>query len=100
MQQKVYKLLKQIPKGKVTTYKEIAKKLNTKGYQAIGQILKINPDPVGCPCYKVVKSDGSISGYHGNVKSNIQKKIKSLENDGIKIKNGKIIEFEKVLFKY
>ena len=36
---KVYELLKQIPKGKVTTYKLIAEKLQMKGYRAIGQIV-------------------------------------------------------------
>ncbi|MFH1275852.1 MAG: MGMT family protein [Candidatus Woesearchaeota archaeon] len=59
-QQKVYNLLKQIPKGKVTTYKILAEKLNIKGYQAIGTARKNNPFFPNIPCHRVVCSDGSL----------------------------------------
>ncbi|MBM5782949.1 MAG: MGMT family protein [Pelagibacterales bacterium] len=59
----VYKLLCQIPKGRVTTYKEIANQIRTKGYQAIGKIVGANPNAPKVPCHRVVKSNGSISGY-------------------------------------
>ena len=80
-------LLKKIPKGKVTTYKLLAEKCNTSP-RAIGKIMANNQDPIGCPCYKVVKSSGEIGGYSG--KNGIKGKIKLLEKDGIKIINGKI----------
>ncbi|HUV46533.1 MAG TPA: MGMT family protein [Candidatus Bathyarchaeia archaeon] len=41
--QKVYQLVKKVPPGKVTTYKEIAQALNSKAYQAVGQTLACNP---------------------------------------------------------
>lgn len=92
----LYNLLKKIPKGKVTTYKELAKKLKTKGYQAIGQIVGANPYAPQVPCHRVVKSDGTIGGYaFGN-----DKKIKILTTEGITISNGKIINFAKKLHKF
>ncbi len=59
---KLYELLKQIPKGKVTTYKALADKLRTKGYRAVGQIVGKNPNAPKVPCHRVVRSDGGLAG--------------------------------------
>lgn len=95
--QKVWELTKKIPKGKVTTYKEIAKKLRTKAYRAVGQALKRNKKPMIIPCHRVVNSDGSLGGYSG-IKNNI-KKIRLLKKEGIEISKNKIKNFKKCLFK-
>lgn len=95
---KVYNLLKKVPKGKITTYKAIAKKLNTKAYRAVGQALKQNPCAQKIPCHRVVKSDGSLGGYQG--KLNSKKKIQLLKKEGIIIKNNKIKDFKKKLFTF
>jgi len=79
------KLLLKIPKGKVTSYKEIAKKLGIHP-RAAGRLVGKNPDGDKYPCYKVVYSDGRLGGYGGKIKE----KIKRLKKDGIVIKNGKI----------
>jgi len=98
---KVYSLTKKIPKGKITTYKEIAKRLHTRAYRHVGQALKKNPHsfPKGgnVPCHRVVCSDGSLGGYAG--KLNSRKKINLLKKEGIEIKNNRIIYFEKRLFR-
>lgn len=94
--EKIYELLKQIPTGRITTYKEIAKALNTKGFRAVGNALNKNPDAPQVPCHRVVKSNGEIGGYAFE----FEKKINLLEKEGIKIENGKIINFYKVLFKF
>lgn len=94
--QKVYALLTQIPEGKVTTYKAIADQLGTKGYQAIGQIVGANPNAPQVPCHRVVKSDGSISGYAFGV----DKKIELLTKEGLTITNNKISDFDKKLYKF
>ena len=92
---KVYRKLLRVPKGKVTTYGELAKAVGLKnGQRIIGMIMKKNPYPVIVPCHRVVKSDGKIGGYaYGkNVKS------KMLTNEGIKIKDGEIMDFDKAKF--
>ncbi len=80
-------LLKKIPKGKVVSYKELARKCNTSP-RAIGRIMANNMDPLGCPCYKVVGNNGKLVGYSG--KGGIKGKIKLLKQDGIEIRNDKI----------
>lgn len=52
-------LLKRIPKNKVVSYKELARKCKTSP-RAIGMIMKTNPYPGEYPCYKVVGNDGSL----------------------------------------
>ncbi len=82
-----YKILKQVPKGKVTTYKSIAHKLNTKAYRAVGNAMNKNPhDTEVYPCHRVIKSSGEVGRYaHGT-----EEKIKRLKSEGIIIQNGKI----------
>jgi len=81
-----YELLKKVPEGKVTTYKEIARALHSKAYRAVGNAMNKNKDLKNIHCYKVVKSDGNVGGYAKGVK----KKIQLLKKERIKIKNGKI----------
>ena len=87
--------LLQVPEGKVTTYGDLAKAIGLKnGQRVIGAIMKKNPFPVIVPCHRVVKSNGKIGGYvYGE-------KVKSqmLVNEGIKINNGKIIDFDNEKF--
>jgi methylated-DNA-[protein]-cysteine S-methyltransferase len=91
----VYRVLMQVPKGMVTTYKLIACALGKQGSsRAVGNALGRNPDPDGPPCYRVIKSDGSIGGYAGGARE----KIRRLRADGITIKDGRVIDLEKVLF--
>ena len=93
--EKVWKLLEKIPKGKITTYGEIARALKSSP-RAVGQAVKRNPTPVVVPCHRVVKSDGNLGGFT----SKKYRKDELLKKEGIKIKNGKIQDFEKVLFRF
>ena len=95
-QKKVWELLKQIPKGKITTYKIIAKKLNSKAYRAVGNACHNNPYFPVAACHRVVRSDGFVGGFADGT----EEKIKLLRREGIKIENGKILDFNKVLFKF
>jgi len=93
-QERVWELLKQIPKGKVTTYKIIANKLGTKAYRAVGNACHNNPYAPKAACHRVVNSDGKVGGF----RSGIENKIKLLEKEGIKIKDGKISDLENKLY--
>jgi len=92
---KVYTKLLRVPEGKVTTYGDLAKAVGLKnGQRVIGTIMKNNPFPVIIPCHRVVKSDGKIGGYtYGEMV-----KFKMLTKEGIKIKDGKIMDFDKEKF--
>ena len=69
--QKCYELLSKIPKGKISTYKQIANILNTKAYRAVGNAMAKNPNPIIVPCHRVIKSDGHIGGYTLGIKKKI-----------------------------
>ncbi len=84
--QKCYNLLKKIPKGKVTTYKQIAEKLECRGYRAVGNAMNKNPYVPEVPCHRVICSDSSLGGYSKGV----DEKIKILKKEGVEIINGKI----------
>lgn len=90
--QELQKLLRKIPKEKVTTYSILAKKLKTHP-RAVGKLLNINP--TNAPCYKVINSDGRLGGYA----SGLKKKIQLLKKDGIEIRNNKI-DLRKYIYKF
>ena len=94
--QQCYKLLSQIPKGKISTYKEIARALNTKAYRAVGNAMAKNPNPITVPCHRVINSNGLIGGYA----LGINKKISLLKNEGISIKEGKVVDFKKYIYSF
>lgn len=83
----VYQLLLKIPKGRVTSYGAIGKKLSLNP-RHVGRILHNNPDAPRVPCHRVVKSDGTLaSGYSlGGLK--IQKEM--LEKEGVKFTNNRV----------
>jgi len=63
-QSRVYSLCKQVPAGKITTYKAIADTLGSKGYRAVGNALNKNPDLKTIPCHRVVNKVGRLAlGY-------------------------------------
>ncbi len=92
----VYALCKKVPKGRVTTYKSIGNALGGSGqiYRAVGVALNKNPHAPIVPCHRVVNSDGRIGGFaHGT-----SQKIKLLQEEGITVKEGRIVDFDKVFF--
>ena len=92
-QKKVYALCSKVPRGKVTTYKEIGKAIGKRGqiYRAVGVTLNKNPFAPKVPCHRVVASNGSLGGFADSLK----KKVKMLEDEGILIKNNKILDCQK-----
>jgi len=98
--QKVYQLTKKVPKGRVTTYKEVAKALGIRAYQAVGQALSRNPYAPIVPCHRVVATDGGIGGFSGKRKGKqIQRKKALLKKEGIEFVGDKVRNFKKVLFR-
>ncbi|MGD9160150.1 MAG: MGMT family protein [Desulfobacteraceae bacterium] len=98
---KVYDLLRKVPEGRVTTYKEIAHALGTRAYRGVGQAMKRNPFAPEVPCHRVVATSGRIGGFQGKTSgTSIQKKIKMLKEEGIEFQGDRIKNFKKVLFRF
>ena len=91
--------MEKIPKGRVTTYGLVAKKLNTKAYRAVGNACRRNPYAPRVPCHRVVRSDGTVGGFGGKTSGkNVKKKIQMLRKEHVEIINGRVADFEKVIF--
>ena len=89
LEEKVYKKLLEVPKGRVTTYAELAKAVGLEnGQRAIGRIMNKNPYPVIVPCHRVILSNKKVGGYAWGE----DVKTRMLAKEGVKIKNGKILQ--------
>ena len=93
--ERCYSVLRKVPKGKVTTYKELAKALQSKAYRAVGNAMNRNPYSPKVPCHRVVQSNGIVGGFA----SGTRKKIAMLKKEGIEIVKRKI-DLKKYLYKF
>lgn len=93
---KVLEIVKNIPKGEIMTYKQVAVKSGHDGAsRAVGMIMSHNDDK-SIPCHRVVRSDGSLGGYNGirTIQSGALYKRIILEKEGIIFtKNGRVVLF-------
>ena len=77
--EKVYEVVGKIPRGKVLTYKEVARLAGNKNAsRAVGNILNKNHNPK-IPCHRVIRSDGKLGGYNRGAK----KKKEILKSEGV-----------------
>ena len=69
--------------GETTSYYEIANKIGTKAYRAIGNACKSNPIPLIVPCHRVLKKNGDIGGFMGKTdkvwETNLKKELLKIE---------------------
>lgn len=85
--QDILEFLQTIPKGRVATYKYIAKRFYVHP-RKVAAVMKYNKHPDIYPCYKVIAASGKLSGYSWY--NWVQSKIEMLEADGIEIIDGTI----------
>lgn len=86
---RIYEAVKQIPKGKVATYGQVAQMAGDKKMaRAVGNALHKNPDPDSIPCYRVVNAKGELAGEFAFGGVGAQAKL--LREDGIEVINGKV----------
>jgi len=90
-----YNLVRQIPDGMISTYGAVARALgDIRASRAVGRMMNQNPDADDMPCFKIVLSDGKLGGFG----LGIDDKIRRLRQDDISVKDGRIVDFEDVLF--
>ena len=83
-QQKVWKYLKRIPRGKVKTYKQVAIAIkSSKSARAVANACGKNPYAPIIPCHRVIRSDGSLGGYSG--RGGIKTKLRLLRSEKVYI---------------
>ena len=88
---KVYEFVKNIPRGKVATYGQIALHLgNRKFARVVGNILHGNPDPEHIPCHRVVNSQGRLARSYAFGGIEAQRCL--LESEGVVFKNNQVVD--------
>ena len=96
-QKAILHLLAEVPKGKVTTYGDLAKELarrnpkwSPNASRAVGTTMRNNLLGPYVPCHRVIKSDGTIGNFRGGAKGAVKEKIQMLRDEGVEVINGKI----------
>jgi methylated-DNA-[protein]-cysteine S-methyltransferase len=81
---RVYEAVSQIPSGKISTYRDIARVLSIASPRAVGQALRRNPFAPQVPCHRVVCADGKIGGFFGeSAGALIEAKKRMLREEGV-----------------
>lgn len=86
--EKVYAIVKKIPKGKVATYSQVAKLSGIKSPRVVGNILHKNTNPDEIPCHRVVNVSGRLAhayAFGGEAKQKIK-----LHKEGLVIINNQV----------
>ena len=95
--ERVWQLLKRIPRGKVTSYKAIAAALGKpNAARAVGNACNRNPNAPRVPCHRVVRSSGELGGFAGGS----AEKARLLRREGIMVKNNRVPELSKHLIDF
>jgi methylated-DNA-[protein]-cysteine S-methyltransferase len=87
-QERVYEVVRKIPKGRVMTYREVARLAGRpRAWRTVGNILNKSASwRTKIPCHRIIKSDGKIGGY----KEGTKRKATLLKKEGVVIKNRRV----------
>lgn len=85
----IYNVVKQIPKGTVATYGQVASLAGNKRWaRVVGYALHVNPDPEHIPCHRVVNREGAVSEAFAFGGGNRQ--VELLRAEGVKVTDKKV----------
>jgi len=96
--QRVYEVVKKIPKGRVMTYGQIAEILGTRDVRKIGFALHANRDSQNIPCHRVVNKEGRVAPSYAFGGPNEQKN--RLLFEGISFVDNDLVDLEKYLWSW
>jgi methylated-DNA-protein-cysteine methyltransferase-like protein len=85
----IYKQVSRIPRGKVSTYGAIAKKVGVTNPRVVGYALHVNKDPDNIPCHRVVNRFGEVAKGYAFGGLDVQKQL--LEKEGVTFLKGKVL---------
>ena len=89
----VYRALRGVPKGRVTTYGLLARAIGCGSSRAVGQSLKRNPFAPRVPCHRVIASDLSLGGFQGKRRGPaVARKLSLLKSEGVLFRAGRLAE--------
>ncbi|MGI8602860.1 MAG: MGMT family protein [Verrucomicrobiales bacterium] len=91
---RVYEAIRQIPRGRVSTYAEVARAVGVPAPRAVGQALRRNPFAPQVPCHRVIASTLTIGGFAGTTRgAEIERKRALLHREGVEFTgDGHLVE--------
>ena len=85
-QARVYAACRRVPRGRVSTYGDLAAAIGCGSARAVGQALKRNPFAPEVPCHRVVGADGGLGGFMGQrTGEEVVRKRRLLEGEGVEL---------------
>ena len=87
-EEKVYTIVFSIPKGKVTTYGRVAKRVGIKSPRVVGRLLHKNPKPDKIPCHRIVNSKGEVAKNFAFGGAKVQ--VGKLIREGVEIEKDRV----------
>jgi methylated-DNA-[protein]-cysteine S-methyltransferase len=98
---RVYASLMLVPKGKVTTYKDLAASVGCGSPRAVGQALRCNPFAPTVPCHRVVAASRNIGGFFGQTSGGeIDRKVRMLREEGVRFTNDNTVDAKSVVSRW
>ena len=96
-QQRVYEAVKQIPRGRVSTYGLVAAAIGCPSARAVGQALRRNPFAPKVPCHRVIAASLTSGGFCGDADGpEVLRKLRMLGREGVRFSGGILADPERV----
>lgn len=95
--EEVYRVVREIPRGRVTTYGSIARYLSLRaGARMVGWAMNGCHNRPDVPAHRVVNSVGLLSGKHFFGGPTIMQQL--LEDEGVRVENDRVVDFKTLLW--
>ncbi len=96
--ERVYRVARKIPPGRVTSYGAIARYLGSAGSsRMVGWAMNnSHTQVVFVPAHRVVNRNGLLTGKHHFGGPEVMKEL--LENEGVRVENDRVVDFEKLFW--
>ncbi|WP_196895345.1 MGMT family protein [Aureivirga marina] len=95
--ERVYKVVRQIPDGRVTSYGAIAKYLGApRSARMVGWAMNASHGMEDIPAHRVLNRKGILTGKHHFEGTNLMQQL--LENEGIEVKDLQVIKFKELFW--
>ena len=92
--EKVYRVVRQIPKGRVTSYGAIARFLGTAGSaRMVGWAMNNASKMEDIPAHRVVNRNGLLTGKHHFPGTRVMEQM--LEAEGVEVREDRIVDFQR-----
>lgn len=96
--ERVYHVLRQVPKGKVVTYGQLACAIGApRCARQVGYALHVNPQPFVIPCHRVVNRNGELAIAFAFGGREVQARL--LRDEGVEVDENFVVDLQKYIYR-